>query len=144
MHVPSFFTSWNFGRAGSVLNFGRPGVLADYQRRVFRKRYIVDMPVCNGILPRNNWKKQPAGQDTFPNRAPKELISIPIGERKPNRTAARTEMTLWLCSAGHISSYYYMARRVANVLDPHDDNDDNDNDNDDDDDDACGDNIIEQ
>ena len=37
-----------------------------------------------------------------------------------------------------------MARRVANVLDPHDDNDDNDNDNDDDDDDACGDNIIEQ
>jgi hypothetical protein len=54
--VPSFFTSWNFGRAGSVLNFGRAGVLADCQRRVFRKRYLVDMPVCNGILPRNNWK----------------------------------------------------------------------------------------
>ena len=76
--MPSFFTSWNFGRAGSVLNFGRAGsvlnfgragVLADYQRRVFRKRYLVDMPVCNGILPRNNWKKQPAGQDTFANRA---------------------------------------------------------------------------
>ena len=54
-------------------DFGRARVLADYQRRVFRKRYLVDMPVCNGILPRNNWKKQPAGQDTFANQAPKEL-----------------------------------------------------------------------
>jgi hypothetical protein len=47
-----------FWARGSVLNFGRADVLADYQRRVSSKRYLVDMPVatvfCREIIGKNS------------------------------------------------------------------------------------------